>query len=468
MVNIIQRLGAAVRAFGGVRKDAPYLWPVFQGGQAFWHMDNFKSYAAEGYDLNSIIHSAVSYKGRTLAQGKLVAYQGDMDNPTKLDSAHPLAKLLKRPNPYQSWMEYQWQRETYLNLAGNCYTWLDRPKPGVLPTALWNLRPDRVYVVPNERRLMGYLYVPDDRAREDGIPMLPEDVIHIKFPNPRDRFEGLGYGLSPLAPLAMSGDVDNAITRYLKVFFERGSMPPGVLKTKLALDNDGIADARARWQQIYGGVDNWTDIAVLDKDVEYQRIGLTFDEMGFDALDGRNETRMLGPFGVPAILIGVRVGLSRATFSNAAEARSACWEDTLAPEQMLFHSDDEYYLGLPEEEIFVAYDNAAVPALQQDRVALITGWKMLVDGGVPGNQAFTIMGIKAEPYEGGAESYRPNPQALPVGTNPEPEETNEGDPSAENETREMGRVIPAADRLARSAARLSLPATTGKKKLANA
>jgi phage portal protein BeeE len=246
MASLLQRVNAGLRAFRGVQKDAPYVWPVFQGGQTFWRMDNFKSYAREGYELNSIIHSAVNYKGRTIAQGKLVAYQGDIDNPLKLESKHPLQQLLQRPNPYQSWMEFQWQRETYLNLSGNSYTWLDRPKTDALPTALWNLRPDRVYIVPNERRLMGYLYVPDDRARADGIPMLPEDMIHVKFPNPMDRFEGLGYGLAPLAPMAQSGDVDNAITRYLKIFFERGSMPPGVLKTKLGLTDENIAEARAR------------------------------------------------------------------------------------------------------------------------------------------------------------------------------------------------------------------------------
>lgn len=464
MPSILQRLRAATRAFGGVSKDAPYLWPVFQGGQAFWHMDNFKSYAAEGYDLNSIIHSAVSYKGRTLAQGRLTAYQGDVANPVRLEAKHPLQKLLSRPNPYQSWMEFQWQRETYLNLAGNSYTWLDRAKPGAMPTALWNLRPDRVYVVPNDRRLMGYLYVPDDRAREDGIPMIPEDVIHVKFPNPRDRFEGLGYGLSPLAPMAMSGDVDNAVTRYLKIFFERGSMPPGVLKTSLSLDNEGIADARARWQQIYGGVDNWTDIAVLDKDLEYQRVGLTFAEMGFIELDSRNVTRMLGPFGVPAVLIGARVGQGRQSLNGNEDeaARRACWQDTLSPEQMLFHSDDEYYLGLPDEEIFVQYDNSAVPALQEDRVALIAGWTQLVDRGVPANQAFGIVGIKTESVPGGDVGYR-NSSMVPVGVETEAPQTNDGAPTADDETRQMGRVIPAAERLARSAQHLALP---GKKKLA--
>ncbi|MBX4215692.1 phage portal protein [Candidatus Parcubacteria bacterium] len=426
-------------------------------------MDNFKSYSAEGYDLNSIIHSAVSYKARTVALGRLVAFQGDMDKPMKLEAKHPLAKLLARPNPYQSWMEFQQQRMTYLNLSGNSYTWLDRPKIGAQPTALWNLRPDRVYVVPNDRRLMGYLYVPDDRAREDGVPMLPEDVIHVKFPNPRDRFEGLGYGLSPLAPLAMSGDVDNAITRYLKVFFERGSMPNGVLKTNLSLDTDGVADARARWQQIYGGVDNWTDIAVLDKDLSYQRVGLTFEEMGFDALDGRNETRMLGPFGVPAILIGVRVGLLRSTYNNAVEARKACWQDTLNPEQMLFHSDDEFYLGLPDEEIFVQYDNSAVPAMQEDRAGLITSWAQLVDRGVPVNQAFQIMGIKVENVVGGDVAYRAS-SMVPVGSLVQENETNEGAPSADDEAQQMGRVVPPQLRLAHAAARLTAPVTEVKKK----
>jgi HK97 family phage portal protein len=433
-MNLLQRLSIAYQVLRGTtRKDAPYLWPVFQGGQAMWHMDNFRTYTAEGYDMNGVIHSAIRYKARTLGGGRLRAYSGDLDSPEPLPMTHPLAQLLARPNAWQSWREFQEQRITYLNLAGNSYTWLDRPTRGGIPRALYNLRPDRVYIVPNERSLMGYLYVPDDRSVLNGVPFLPEDVIHVKFPNPLDRFEGLGYGLSPLAPMAQSGDVDNQVTRYLKIFFERGGMPPGVLKSTLPLSDDEVARNRARWQEVYGGTDNWTDVLVLDSGLEYQRLDLSFDKMGFEAMDARNETRILGPFGVPPILIGIRIGLQRSTFSNAKEAREACWEDTLSPEQDLFLSDDSFYLGQPDEGIFLNYDNSSIPAMQQDKPALITAAKDLWSMGVPANESFRIVGLKVSPFPGGDVSYVPSLVA-PVGTEAAPApETARGTPNAEDD-----------------------------------
>ena len=49
----------------------------------------------------------------------LRAYSGDFDNPVKVDESHPLAKLVARPNPYQSQMEFESLNIVYLNLSGS-------------------------------------------------------------------------------------------------------------------------------------------------------------------------------------------------------------------------------------------------------------------------------------------------------------------------------------------------------------
>ena len=88
----------------------------------------------------------------------------------------------------------------------------------------------------DERGIMGYLYIPEGKSHREGIPMLAKDVGHVKLPNPGDPLEGLGYGLSPISPLARSADVDNMITSFLKLFFERGAIVPGLLKFNIKLD----------------------------------------------------------------------------------------------------------------------------------------------------------------------------------------------------------------------------------------
>lgn len=425
------------------RKAAPFVWPAFRAGKPEWQFVDVQAYIDEGFNLNSLIYSAIMYKVRAASAAPLRAYRGDPDQPESLPESHPLAQLVARPNPHQSWLEMHGQSIVYLNIAGNCYTYLDRPRRlGGLPAALWNLRPDRVYIVPDDQRgIRGYLYVPEGKGFQDGVPILPADMMHVKLPNPGDPLEGMGYGLSPISPLARSGDVDNRVTEYLKVFFDRGTAVSHAITYDIPLTPEMVDELRERWQDVYGGHLGWTKPAVLDRGSELQRIGLTFDEMGFEGLDERNESRILGPFGVPPILIGSRIGLSRSTYANYAEARRHFWEDTMVPEMGIFEAEQRYYLQA-DDGSFVAYDLSGVPALRRNIPELIEAWAKLVDRGVPKDVAAGLLGLELGELEDAGVGYMPIsmvavtgvPEAeLPVSGAEQPESEPEPEPPEDEE-----------------------------------
>jgi len=162
---------------------------------------------------------------------------------------------------------------------------------------------------------------------------------------------------------------------------------------------------RTRWSEIYGGVDNWDQVGVLDQTGEYKRIGYSFDEMGFEVLDERNETRILGPFGVPPILIGSRVGLARSTYSNYEQARDAFWQDTAIHEMRLFEDDLQYHLS--SGGAWVAFDYSDVPAFQNDLPPIVDAWVKLVSLGVPKAQAAEVVGLPLGDLEDGDVAYMP-------------------------------------------------------------
>lgn len=385
---------------------SPFIWPVNYAGIVQWQMGNFLNYASDGYALNAVIYAAISYKIRAITQAKARAYMGDPSNPELLPPTHPLSRLAIRPNPYMSWIEMQGLLECYLNIAGNAYLYIDRrnSRDGT-PTALWPIRPDEMFIIPGEGDLKGYMYLPKSGALyEGGVPILIEDMIHVKFPNPMDPYEGLGYGLSPMSPLAQSADVDNSVTRFLKLFFDRGAMPAGLLKYDIPLDKEMVGEIKARWRQIYGGVDNWTDIGILDSGAEYQKLSQSFKDMGFTDIDERNESRIVGPFGVPAMLIGTRGGLDSATYSNMEEARRAFWEDTMMYEIRLFETEMQYHL-LAGDGAYIMYDVSTVPALRQNMGPLVDTASKLWDMGVPANMALSAVGLKLPPIPDGDKSY---------------------------------------------------------------
>lgn len=399
------------------RKAAPYIWPAWRRNQPQWQLGDFSSYIEEGFDLNALIYSAIMYKVRAGTIAPLIAYQGDKREHEALDPKAPLSKLLARPNPQQSWMEFQGQNIVYLNISGNVYVYIDRearteqkaprPKNGKKPpAALWSLRPDRVYILPDDKRgIKGYLYAPEGTSQDDWLPILPQNMMHIKLPNPGDPLEGMGYGLSPISPLAHSGDVDNSVTKFLKLFFEQGTMVSGLLKFSDRLDDADVARARERWKELYGGYQNWADVGVLDEGGEFERISMTFEEMGFETLDERNESRILGPFGVPPILIGSRIGLARSTYSNYELARRAFWEDTMVPELKLFET--EYAYHLEDDDTWVAHDLSDVPALRKNIPEIVDSWVALVERGVPKKDAAELVGLPLPELPDGDVSYMP-------------------------------------------------------------
>ena len=442
--NFIERFKVAWNVFrrgfpmtgGGdfQQKGTPFVWTAWQENTPQWQMTAFDSFVEEGFNRNSIIYAAIMYKARSKMAAPLRAYTGDPQRPEPLPPDDPLTKLVSRPNPAQSWPEFGALMEIYYNL-GNSFVLLVRPRGGGLPESMFTLRPDRIRIIPEGQGIKGYLYVPEGKAVRDGTPILPEDMIHVKLPNPNDPLEGMGWGMPPLA-IAQSTDVDNEITRFLKLFFQNGAMPLGLLKYDVPLDDKILTEIKRRWMDIYGGVDNWTEVGVLDRGGTYQRVGSNFDEMGFSTLDERNESRILMPLGVHPALLGTRISMlhSPLSDSNFTSVRKAYWEDTAVPELTLFEKEFQYFLR-SEEGGFVAYDYSKVPALLQDKADLITAAHKMWTMGTPANQAYETVGLKVSDIPGGDIAYVPG-NVIPVGMEvTDDEQSMEGAVEAEGDDR---------------------------------
>jgi len=408
MANIATRLKAARQVFqagrtvrSGSNKQLPFAWPILKQGTPEWHLVDLDSYIAEGFNMNSLVYSAIMYKVRATLTAPLRAYSGDEKNPEELPKDNPLQARLLQPNEDQSWAEFQSRNVVFFNVTGNVYIYID-PRTG----EMHSLNPARTYVIPMPGEvagLAGFLYVPVGKSPQnpdDCIKIIKGDMMHIKLPNPMDPLEGLGYGMTPMLPAAQVIDVDNMITKFLNIFFKRGAMVTGVLQFDRPLTEDTVDMVIERWKEKYGGYEDW-GVGVLDRGGTYNRTSLTFEEMGFGEIDGRGETRILGPFGVAPILIGAKVGLDSSTYSNYEAARQAVWEDTLIPELTWFEM--EYQRRFNKENEFVQFDFSRVPALQRAVVRQVTAAYTLIQTGVPPNQAYRTVGLRIGEIPNGDE-----------------------------------------------------------------
>lgn len=363
-MNVFQRMGLAASILIGRRPAkaaaAAFMSSSWQHKQPSYVMQgDFASLVEQGYYKNELIFACIVSTADSASQISL-AVRKKKDRSLVTD--HPLLDLIHKPNDEMNEFDLWSSAITFQKTAGRALYEKVRDRAGRV-FQLQPLRPDWMKVMPGVTRRIGeYFYQPPGTQ---GAPLRPEDVLDIKHFDPLLRYSTK----SPLAVLCRAGDVDNAITDFIKLFFENGGAPPGAFLTSSDMDDDDVAAARRRYRERYGGYRNWIDpMFISGEDIKYQQTGSSFKDMGFETLDERDEARICAVLGVPPIIVGARIGLKEATYSNYAQARKAWWEDKLSPMYVNYldvigRLMDEMD---PSGEHYVDWDFSQVKAFQEE------------------------------------------------------------------------------------------------------
>ena len=359
-------------------------------GNASYPDVSFANLASEGYVKSEIVHACI----RELAVGAASAHYQVIAPSTEGGTVSvergPLYDLMRRPNPAMSWYQFIEQFVTFLQVAGNVYTYKERDR-GNRVTALQLLRPDRIRIVSGAYGAESYIYEVD--GKDYHLPK--EDVCHLALPTPG----GDLYGLSPLQTLARTVNLDSAMTDFAKVYFQNAGVPSGLRKLTRRLQTPEEAAAiRSRWRSLFGGSSNFHRVAILDEDADYQQMASAPKDMALSELHNLTESRICSVFQVPAILVGANVGLQRSTYSNYREARMAFHSETLEPmvarilDHLNFYITDQEYGG-PE---YITVDWSAMRASLDDRTSETTRVTALFGNGVITlNEARSALGFEA-------------------------------------------------------------------------
>lgn len=340
-----------------------------------------------GWRKNELIYACVSKKANTASQTRLMVVRKKSE--TELPN-HPLRTLLQRPNKFMTESNFYTAIIILQDFAGNCYFEKVRSRAG-RTVELWPVRPDWMKAHLDSTGMQtGWVYTPPGLS-----PHFFElvDILSIRLWDPLNEY----FGYPPVAVAARVGDLDNGMTDYVRMVFEKGGIPPGILTSTQPI-TDAIADRiRALWREKYGGVTNWDAPVILGHDTKYQSTGLSFQQLGMDLLDQRAEVRICMVLNVPPTLINSKIGLERAVESNVKEIQRNWWDNDLIP--LYKHIGDSIRNSLLTLEypdgLDLKWDFSDVPALQDDRdktrqVALealrsgaITRNQFLVEWGLP-------------------------------------------------------------------------------------
>lgn len=258
----------------------------------------------------------------------------------------------------------------------------------------------------------------------DSVVLSLDDVIHRKEVDPLDSFWGLPKMVSALREI----DLDQKSIDYLRSYFNNGGTPAGILKLKGKAHEDERRRIKIQWLEEFGRKKRFS-LAVLDQDAEYEAVGTRPDHLKLgEAVFDISESRACAVFGVPPVLVGIRIGIMKSTYSNYASARTSFWNETLRP--MYGFLDEDLTLQLAHEfgepgEFRIRHDLSNVRDLQESTEIL---WKRAMDGYDKGlisrNEARKIVSMPADPggdhYKSKTSDGKPTkPDALPQ-PNPAP------------------------------------------------
>ena len=333
---------------------------------------HYDALAAEGYQKNAIAFRCISLVSQNAAAVPWILFEGEGQGRRRVD-AHPLLKLLRRPNPVQGGAELFGALFSSYLIAGNSYLEAAGPKDSA-PLELWQLRPDRMKIIPGGSGIpAGYRYTVNGSSVDYRADPLTgaADVLHLKSFHPLDDW----YGMSPLEAAAFSIDQHNEAAAWNAALLQSSGRPSGALVYKPqhpdavdALTTEQREALKEEIAQYFSGPANAGRPIVLEGGLDWRDMSLSPKDMDWLAGKDVSAREIALAFHVPPQLVGIEGSL---TFANFEQARLALFDDAVLP--LLDRTKDALNNWLAPRfgsQLSLDYDTDAVEALAPRRAAI--------------------------------------------------------------------------------------------------
>lgn len=273
---------------------------------------------------------------------------------------HPLISLLKSPKS-ESPVTFHATNMVELCLTGNLFLWV---RPDL--TGLRRLPTERIQQKVESGRVTGYMLHAgggaDDAVFEEKAKVLilkPEEVVHIRLPNPFSHHVGLSMLIASTLPVL----IDRYGKEFVIGFFLRGGNMAGVLETDTQ-NPQQLLRLFKTLMQAFGSRRNMHTDKVLPQGTKWAASGQKFSEIQLIELLRETRREIMAALGVPPIEVS---DTDSVNYANAKEQRLNFWEKTILPLQKIYASGlRDSILGsrfrlVPGQEL--AFDNSHVEVL---------------------------------------------------------------------------------------------------------
>lgn len=306
---------------------------------------------------------------------------------------HQAIALWNKPNPFTTGFQFRELGQTYLDLTGEDYIIVGRDARSSIPLSLWQVRPDRMDPVPHrEKYLAGWIYTGPSGER---VPLQPDEVIQIKYPNPFDPYRGLG----PVQAILVDIDAAKYSAQWNRNFFLNSATPGGVIQVDKRLNDDEWNELTTRWRETHRGVGAAHRVAVLEAGAQWVPNAMSMRDMDFGNLRNVSRDVIREAFAMHKAILGTADDVNRANAQTAQEHfesfllddRLGRWRDAL----------DYAYLplfGSAGEGVEMDYEDPVTSNREADALELKSkagAAAVLVDAGYDPSDVLETVGLPA-------------------------------------------------------------------------
>ena len=322
----------------------------------------------------------------SVAQAPIKLMRRNNDGTRTADVNHPLYTILHDlANPAMSAFEFKETMQGSLNLWGNGYAEVKRDRTNTIQ-ALWPLDPGRMTVDLDGLNRLRYTYqMAIGKPKEWIFDPANPPILHVRQ-NARDGI----HGRSPVSVLREAMGLALAGQDAAARFYGQGMMTAGAVQTEAKLDRPAASRVREDLERILAGGGNFHRIAILDRGLKWQAIGMPAKDAEFLETRKFARSELAGAFRVPSHMVNDQ---EKATFSNIEHlsinfvqfslmSHFIRWQQAIARDLLNPRSFNTHFAIFVVDSLIrgdTASQNAALTQQRQNGVINANEWRRLID-----------------------------------------------------------------------------------------
>lgn len=347
---------------------------------------------AIAYHTISPLQSIINKRSSLFQNGKVWVIDKDGNEPTTQE-AERVRKLLKNPNPLQTWSEFYIQQKVYKYVFGYCPVYAVRGKLDNLPIALYNILPE-IFNVETTGKLHKQIYIEDIiksyylKYGDEKIYLNINDVCILKDVTPcletiKENSENEINILphSRLIALRFEAAICEKLSEAKYVITaKRGAL--GILSNdatdaggNTALPKDEKENLQKEFARSYGLSLAQAQVIITRANLKWQQMSLSVRELQLIELTEDAVKQMSDAYDCPYELLANITGV---TYANKNEAKKSIYQDIVIPES----KDDAEALTklLMLDNLIINIDYYHVAIMQEDLQRRSTTITTIING----------------------------------------------------------------------------------------